>query len=283
MILRVLVGMSFTPEGIEFSPLVPAGMDGKKTLKGLNYRRAVLDFTIEGTGSDIASFTLDGKALESPFLPCDIEGRHQIAITLKPASHRASQKVTIHRGDIYLPMTPQITWNGDTGHILDYVAGTPYRLSVNGELSELKDSVFVLPKTEELTEFSVEIAGKNVNGFMSRPLLKFGLTPQMALFPKAAGDSTMITVAVARGGDYLIDVGYRPTGTLDIRRVTINGHPMGTLVMASGAGTEEGETAYSNMVAVKLLKGENTIRLDQIKLPKSFTPCEPLHLRVISR
>lgn len=283
MILRVLIGMSFTPEGIEFSPMVPAGMDGKKTLKGLNYRRAVLDFTVEGTGSDIVSITLDGKPLESPFLPCDIEGRHQVAITLKPASHRPSQHVSIHKGDIYLPMTPQIIWNGDTGHIVDYVAGTPYRLSSNGELTELNDSVFVLPKTEGLTEFSVEIAGKNVNGFMSRPLLRFGLTPQMAPFPKTDGDSTTIKVTVARGGDYLIDVGYRPTGTLDIRRVTINGHPMGTLVMASGAGTEENETAYSNIINVKLLKGENTIRFDQVRLPKAFTPCVPVHVRVISR
>ena len=282
MILRVLVGMSFTPEGIEFTPMVPAGMDGKKSFKGLNYRRAVLDFTVEGTGSDIESITMDGKAMESPFLPNNIEGRHLIAITLKQADHRANQRVTIQKGEIYLPMTPVITWSGDTGYIEDYVAGTPYRLSVNGELSELQDSVFVLPETEGLTEFSVEIEGKNVNGFMSRPLLHFGLTPQMAFFPKTDADSAIINVSVARGGDYLIDVGYHPTGTLDVRLVTVNGHPMGTLVMASGVTTGEGELSYSNMVNVKLMKGENVIRFDQIRLPKVFTCCEPVQVRVIS-
>ena len=282
MILRVLMGMSFTPEGIEFAPMVPTGMDGKKTFKGLNYRRAVLDFTVDGTGSEIESITLDGEPLESPFLPCDIEGRHEIAITLKQADYHANQHVTIQKGDIYLPLTPTITWNGDTGRIVDYVPGTPYRLSVNGELSELEDSTFVLPATDGLTVFSVEIAGKYINGFMSRPLLRFGLTPQMAFLPKAVGDSTVITVKVASGGDYLIDVGYRPTGTLDVRRVTVNTHPMGTIVMASGAGLSEGEIAYSNMVNVKLLKGVNTIRIDQIRLPKAFTPCEPVHLRVIT-
>ena len=283
MILRVLVGMSFTPEGIEFSPMVPTGMEGKKTFKGLNYRRALLDFTVEGTGSDIETITLDGVALESPFLPCDIEGKHEVVITLRQADRHANQQVTIQKGEIYLPLTPTITWSGDTGRITDYVAGTPYRLSVNGELSELEDSVFVLPATDGLTEFSVEIAGKYVNGFMSRPLLRFGLTPQMALIPKADGDSTVVTVKVASGGDYLIDVGYHPTGTLDVRRVTVNTHPMGTIVMASRAGTSEGEIAYSNMVNVKLMKGVNTIRIDQIRLPKAFTPCEPVHLRVISR
>ena len=163
------------------------------------------------------------------------------------------------------------------------MAGTPYRLSVNGELSDINDSVFLLPKTDGLTEFSVEIEGKHINGFMSRPLLHFGLTPQIAFLPKTDGDSAIINVTVARGGDYLIDVGYHPTGSLDVRRVTVNTHPMGTIVMASGVNTGEGELAYSNMVPVKLLKGQNAIRFDQIRLPKSFTPCEPVHVRVISR
>ena len=283
MILHVLMGLSFSADGIEIAPIVPAGMDGKKTFKGLNYRRAVLDFTVEGTGSDIATITIDGEPMESPFLPADIEGHHHIAITLKQAGHRPSQHATIQKGEIYLPLTPVISWNGDTGHIEDYVAGTPYRLSVNGELSEINDSVFLLPKTDGLTEFSVEIEGKHINGFMSRPLLHFGLTPQVAFFPKTDGDSAIINVTVARGGDYLIDVGYHPTGSLDVRRVTVNTHPMGTIVMASGVNTGEEELAYSNMVPVKLLKGQNAIRFDQIRLPKSFTPCEPVHVRVISR
>ena len=283
MILRILVGLSFSADGIEISPMVPAGMDGKKTFKGLNYRRAVLDFTVEGTGSDIATITIDGEAMESPFLPADIEGHHHIAITLKQADHRPSQHATIQKGEIYLPLTPVISWSGDTGFIEDYVAGTPYRLSVNGELSDINDSVFLLPKTDGLTEFSVEIEGKHINGFMSRPLLHFGLTPQIAFLPKTDGDSAIINVTVARGGDYLIDVGYHPTGSLDVRRVTVNTHPMGTIVMASGVNTGEGELAYSNMVPVKLLKGQNAIRFDQIRLPKSFTPCEPVHVRVISR
>ena len=280
MVLRVLVGMDFTPEGIELSPMVPAGMEGKKTFKGLNYRRAVLDFTINGTGGEIAAITLDGKAMDSPFLPCDIEGHHHIVITMKPAK-RHSQQVTIHHGEVFLPLTPTITWSGDTGHIIDYVPGMPYRLSVNGRLSPLNDSTFVLPQTEGITEFSVEIAGKYINGFMSKPLLRFGLTPQVAFIPKTESDSALINVTVAKGGDYLIDVGYRPTGTLDVRRVSANGHPMGTLVMATGVTVGDDGLAYSNMVVVKLLKGENIIRFDQIRLPKAFTFCEPIHVRVI--
>ena len=281
MVLRVFLGMEFKPEGIEFTPMVPEGMPGKKTLKGLRYRQAELDFTLEGTGSDISSITLDNLPMESAFLPNDISGHHHIVITLKPGK-ASSQKVTIHHNEVFLPPTPTVEWRGDTGRIVDYVPGTPYRLSVNGDLKELNDSLFVLPKTDAYTEFSVEVAGKYLNGFMSKPLFYFNLTPQIAFYPNTEGDSATINISVARGGDYLLDIGYHPTGTLDVRRVSANGHPMGTLVMASGKDADDNELTYSNIVRVKLLKGDNAITIKQLRLPKSFTSCTPVHVRIIS-
>ncbi len=281
MILRVFMGMEFKPEGIEFAPMVPEGMPGKKTLKNFIYRKSVLDITLEGTGNDIASITIDNQPMESAFLPNDIQGQHHIAIVLKDGK-TSNQKVTIHHDEILLPPTPTVEWQGDTGRIVDYVPGTAYRLSVNGDLKELNDSVFVLPKTDAFTEFSVEVAGKYLNGFMSKPLINFHLTPQIAFFPTTEEDSVTIHVSVARGGDYLLDVGYRPTGTLDVRHVSANGHPMGTLVMANGKQSDDSELSYSNMVHIKLLKGDNAITIKQLRLPKSFTPCTPVHVRVIS-
>ena len=281
MLLRIFLGLDFKPEGIELSPMVPEGMPGDKTLKGLNYRKAVLDFTIHGTGNDIASITDNGDALESAFLPSDIEGHHHIVITLKQ-SNRHSQKVTVQQGMAVLPITPNVVWTADSGHIIDFVPGTPYRLSVNGEWTELQDSVFALPEADCFTEFSVEVTVNNLNGFMSKPYHFFYLTPQVAFFPKVEGDTAVINVSVAHGGDYLLDIGYRPTGTLDVRRVSVNSHPMGTLVMSSSNKSDANGLAYSNMVRVKLLKGENVITFGQLRLPKSFTKCEPVHVRVIT-
>ena len=282
MVLKVLAGMHFTPDGIEFAPMVPAGMDGKKTLRGLNYRKAVLDVTIQGFGNEIVSITDNGTPLESAFLPYFIEGRHHIVITLKQNNH-ASQKVTVHHNEVILPPTPQITWRGDTGLIEGFVPGTSYRLSTNGRLSALTDSIFVLPETDGFAEFSVEIAGKYVHGFMSRPYLRFGLTPQVAFLPDSVGGHTTIKVSVAEGGDYLLDVGYHPTGSLDVREVSVNTHLMGTLVMNGTNEREINGLAYSNMVPVQLLKGSNAITFSQIRLPKSFTPCQPYHVRIIKK
>ena len=281
MIIRVFLGMNFKPEGIEFDPMVPAGMPGKKTFTGFIYRNAVLDFTLEGTGNDIASISDNGDPLESAFLSNDIKGHHKIVIRLKEGKSY-SQKVTIHKNEVVLPLTPTVVWSNDTGRIVDFEPNMPYRLSVNGELRELKDSVFVLPETEGYTEFSVLIAGKYVNGFMSKPQSSFYLTPQAAFFPQVEGDTASITVRVAKGGDYLMDIAYEPTGTLDVRKVSANTHPMGTLVMANGISLDQNGLAYSNKIRVKLLKGDNVITVSQLRLPKSFTPCRPVHVRIIS-
>ena len=282
MVLRVFLGMHFKPEGIEFDPLVPAGMPGKKTLTGLIYRKAGLDFTIEGTGNDIATITDNGQPLESAFLPKDIEGHHHIVITLQQGK-RPTQRATIHHDEMVLPPTPTVVWEGDTGHILDFVPNHHYRLCVNGKLSDLNDSVFVLPNVDCYSEFTVDIAGKFTSGFTSKPLSKYHLTPQVVFFQsKIDGDSIAINVSVAKGGDYLLDIGYHPTGTLDVRRVSANTHPMGTLVMGGTNQPGADGLAYSNMVIVKLLKGDNLLTIEQLRLPKSFTPCEPVYLRIIS-
>ena len=282
MIIRVLLGMNFTPEGIEFSPTIPTGMPGTKSLKGLNYRRAVLDITVKGQGNEIKSITDNGKPLESSFLPCDVEGNHHIVISMEEGT-RSSNKVTIHRNEVILPPIPTVVWTRDSGHIVDFVSGLAYRLSTNGSLSAINDSVFALPEVDGFTEYSVEIAGKYIHGYMSKPHLDFHLTPQTAFLPDSVGGHTSINVTVAQGGDYLLDVGYHPTGTLDVREVEVNGHRMGTLVMTSYGELNINGLAYSNMVNVKLLKGENTITFTQIRLPKAFTPCQLFHARIIKR
>ena len=282
MLLRVFMGMNFKSEGIEFTPIVPDGMPGTKVLTGLNYRQAVLDIKVEGIGNDVASITDNGTPLESAFLPNNIQGRHSIVITMQQGQRR-SNKVTLHHNEVFMPPTPTVEWTNDSGRIVDFNPELSYRLLTNGKPMPINDSVFALPDNDGFVEYSVEIAGKYINGYMSRPYMAFNLTPQIAFFPDSVSGQTTITVSVAEGGDYLVDVGYHPTGTLDVREVSVNSHLMGTLVMTNINDFSINGIAHSNMVNVKLLKGENTITFKQIRLPKSFTPCKPVHFRVIKR
>ena len=280
MIIRVMMGINFTAEGIEFAPVVPVGMPGPKELKGLNYRKAVLDVTVEGEGNDVASITDNGKPLESPFLPSDITGHHDIRITLSHGSSGVN-RVTVHHGEIILPPTPDVIWTADSGHIIEFNPELPYRLWYNGHLTALHDSIFPLPDADGYAEYAVEIAGKYVSGYMSRPHAASGLTPQVA-FIGPDTDKTIVNVNVAQGGDYLLDVGFYPTGTLDVRQILANEHLMGTIAM-SGNNAASDSISYSNMVGIKLLKGPNAITLEQIRLPKSFTVCQPVYIRIFKR
>jgi hypothetical protein len=275
-----MMGINFTAEGIEFAPVVPVGMPGTKELKGLNYRKAVLDVTVEGEGNDVASITDNGKPLESPFLPSDITGHHKIRITLSHGSSGVN-RVTVHHGEIILPPTPEVIWTADSGHIMAYNPELPYRLWYNGHLTALHDSIFPLPDADGYAEYAVEIAGKYVSGYMSRPHAASGLTPQVA-FIGPDTDKTIVNVNVAQGGDYLLDVGFYPTGTLDVRQILANEHLMGTIAM-SGNNAASDSISYSNMVGIKLLKGPNAITLEQIRLPKSFTVCQPVYIRIFKR
>jgi len=60
---RVIFGISLTPRGLEFNPVIPSEFEGDKMLTGVRYRNAVLDITVSGTGSRIGSFFLDGTAM----------------------------------------------------------------------------------------------------------------------------------------------------------------------------------------------------------------------------
>lgn len=283
MVLRVLMGMNFKSVGIEFTPTVPTGMGDTKTLTGFNYRGAVLDITVNGIGNDVATITDNGHPLESAFLPCDIKGHHNIVITMRQGA-KASQLVTIHHGEVILPPTPTVEWTGDSGRILDFTAGLNYRLLADGKaVQSITDSVFALPVGDHFAVYAVDIAGIYINGYMSQPYIDFSLTPQVAFFPDSTSGHTTINVSVAQGGDYLLDLGYRPTGTLDVRLVSANSHLMGTVVMTSATQQGIDGYSYSNMVGIKLLKGDNEIAVKQIRLPKAFTPCDPVHVRIIKK
>ena len=81
LVLRGFCGISTAFEGLYFSPCVPSCMPGTKHVDGLKYRRSELSITINGTGSKIVSFTVDGKETK-PFYPASEEGSHEIVITL---------------------------------------------------------------------------------------------------------------------------------------------------------------------------------------------------------
>jgi glycogen debranching enzyme len=87
MIYRGLYGMNFTPAGIEFQPLLPAGW-GDVSLTGLQYRGMTLDIHLHGAGCAVRTFALDGKPQKQPFAPATLTGMHSVDITVRGGCER---------------------------------------------------------------------------------------------------------------------------------------------------------------------------------------------------
>jgi glycogen debranching enzyme len=81
MILMGLCGMDFSPAGITFQPLLPEGLS-RLELNGMPYQKQRLHIQIEGSGTQVAEFTLNGQRLNQPFLPAYQPGEQRITIRM---------------------------------------------------------------------------------------------------------------------------------------------------------------------------------------------------------
>lgn len=81
MVLNGLCGLDFENEGIFFAPYLPGGLN-RIEIKDINYRKAKLDITINGSGSNVKSFKVNGTELKMFFVPATAEGNVNIEIEL---------------------------------------------------------------------------------------------------------------------------------------------------------------------------------------------------------
>ena len=81
MIYHGLFGMEFEENGIRFSPVVPDDLT-HLTLAKVKYRNSLLTIVIDGHGTRIDRFTLDGRQ-QKPLFDAALAGPHAIEIRMK--------------------------------------------------------------------------------------------------------------------------------------------------------------------------------------------------------
>lgn len=313
MILRVLAGMNFLPNGIEFNPKVPVCFDGKKVIIGFSYRNATLDITVKGTGDELSKITLDGKALDDNFISDDITGKHSIVITMNN-EHIGSGKTTLAQKTRALPQEPQWMWNGFYGTNYTYSDNLGYKILINGESTySMRDSVMGTRDTVTFRTYSIVAINKYGHSYIAKPhdiltlahhynLVEYA--PHFAVSTESpssyshhpiniVADTTKIEIPlkVNDAGAYVIDLLYAngngPQSFLspsDFIMVEANGHPQGAIATPQlGSGIWLAMT-YSSRLKIKLLKGQNTISLKYILLGSAPTSTRKIlvdQLRII--
>ena len=135
IVYRIFFGMEMTEQGIAFSPVIPSWMGEEIRLTDFRYRKAVLDVTVRGKGSEIATIKVNGK-LRTPsyVLPADARGRYSVEITLRKAeSVQTANVVAAGPGYCWSPVEPVIRLEYDKVY-WTMEPGYTYRLYGEGVL-----------------------------------------------------------------------------------------------------------------------------------------------------
>lgn len=310
MVLRVIAGLNYLPNGIELNPKVPVCFDGTKTIKNLVYRDAILNITIKGTGNDWSKITLDGKELDYNFIDGSLKGEHKIEITMND-NYAGSGKITQAQKMTMLPEEPHWMWEGNYGTNYTYSSSLGYKILINGEpIYAMNDSVLGIRDTVSYRNYSIVAINKYGQGYISQPhyitesakCYRFSKTAsQLSIeMPKSfrhqlievSDDSTWVSLPVRteEGGDYILDVFYsNGNGTpslwspCDMLQIWANSHNQGVVVVPPQGMNQWCAMQYSSHLKVSLLKGDNTIKLRRIR-PSATIDDEIIlldHLRLI--
>jgi hypothetical protein len=289
MVYRVFYGMNFTPKGIEFDPFIPQSFAGEKTLSNFTYRNSILNIVINGYGSSVKTFKLDGVEQEHHVFPSDLTGKHTIEITLDESMDEAQDINLV--AVAFSPDTPILDNENnkiaENKNMLVYRNGVLYdnlvikNITGNYESNTLEEFIFVKQSEGGLQSFG------------SRPLIKFPAKSTHIIEAEqhiksseySARDYTgtgyvytskennpnlEYEILIPETGTYSIEFRYSngagPVNTdnnCGIRTLFANNEESGAVIFAQIGSGNWSNWYYSNAIKTRLVKGSNTL---QIKL-----------------
>jgi hypothetical protein len=288
MVYRVFLGISSEPGGIRFQPVVPRTYAGRKALSGFRYRDMILDIEVNGYGSRIDTFSLDGNVREQAFIQASLTGRHRVEVTLadEPLPRSAHQLAEVH---FSLP-APQVHLRDASLNWLPVTGGVAYQLFRNGEEWVRTDGTSVDVDPAQYGSYVVTAIDKlGYASFGSEPVTVAGVERRIQLetiappsdFPtigfrgagcvRVATDENRILaipVHIEHPGTYLIDIRYAngsgPVNTENkcgIRSMYVNDRYAGVWVFPQRGEGEWSDWGWSNRQKVALHTGKNEIRI----------------------
>jgi hypothetical protein len=283
---RVLFGMRFRPDRLEFAPMVPPAYGGERTLSNLRYRGALLTVTVRGSGDEVASARLDGRPVGRAEIPATLTGAHTLEIEMNGRWAAGSVTTVANR---WAPETPAAALHGDTLQWTPVPGAARYAVYRNGRMMRsTRETTAVLEPAAGVAEYQVlAIDSAGLASFLSEPVRRVAPGWEMVARPRGvplerehagftgAGyvrltrtTNTLVEVPVhvACGGTYDVDARYAngngPVNTdakAAIRTLLVDGRPMGVLVMPQRGVNAWEEWGYGRAVRVTLAPGAHTL------------------------
>ena len=288
MIHKVIFGINYEDDRIIFKPFVPKTLAGKRTLTHYNYRNAVLDISMEGSGNEILNFFVDGKIAAKPEILATLTGRHAIKIVL---TNHENNSVINKTANYFSPATPLVSQKGNE---LNWpkIENLNYHILKNGkEIQEITSKNYKADPNS-YGEYQVVAVDKNgVASFASEPIV---IAPKNATVIYEAETATAksdlsykgfsgtgfaetsktinptidFTIDIPETGTYAIDFKYAngngPTNTENkcaIRSLKEKTSFLGTVVFPQRGVQEWSNWGFSNSVKATLEKGKHVLTL----------------------
>jgi len=288
---RILLGLDFKHDGIYFNPMIPQSFSGKYELSNLKYREANINISIEGFGSIVDSFFVNGVFQTEPFISGEVNGDQNINIKLSNIVPVSSINMVDNH---FTPIIKEFELDDDELDWDDVDDDPVYIVQKNGKVFKVtNDSDLEIPEQEQSVEFQVmAIDNKGYGSYFTRPIwIKndneyFIIQPQTpnhnlhnayegytgeGYIPLTSQKNTNIIfdVNIEKNGFYSIDFRYAngngPINTDNkcaVRTLKTNNKNTATMVFPQRGLHQWTDWGYSNSVKHYLSAGEHQIELN---------------------
>lgn len=168
-VYRIFFGLEFNSEDLTISPSIPKVYEGEYLLRNLKYRNAVLNISVNGFGSKIKEFKLDGSVVHSNKINKDVTGEHSIEIMMD--GNDLSGEISLVE-NIFSPAAPGVSLDGNilTWEKID--DAVTYQIFKNGEkISQTSDWQFTIDNARSYSEYQVNaVDSSGIESFLSKPI-----------------------------------------------------------------------------------------------------------------
>lgn len=261
IVYRIFFGMEMTDQGMTFTPVIPSWMGDEIRLTDFKYRKAVLDITVKGKGSEIVTVKVNGRLRKPSYvLPANARGRYQIEIVVKESEeNHTANVVAAGPGHCWSPVEPVIRLeNGKVFWTTDY--GYTYRLYGEGVMLDNVHSPLDITSLPDGYYSLCAVDADGMESDLSNPVLKSSWNKEYQAGIEDYRDAHQdfsIEFEVPENGDYAIWFtgrnGRGPHNTFcAIRSLYLDGKDFATILLE--AYGDWNETTLSNHVVLKDLK-----------------------------
>lgn len=257
LIYRVIFGMTLNPNYLEFNPFIPKEYSGVRILNNFKYRKSVLSITINGFGSNIKSFILDGKEISGNKIPADLIGEHKIILDM---NNKILSNTSINLvGDYFSPETPNVKISGNYINWKPILNVSKYKIYKNGsEFATTSNIKFNIGNNNTYSDFQVLAIGKNgAQSFLSEPMVVFPDDGKIIVQAEENNNNVQNNYSGYSGSGYIVlDKNLYPN---QIVKIYVDAPVTGDYAIDFRYANGNGPINTDNKCAIRTLKIDNEI------------------------